>query len=366
MLQPGDPPINARILLVDDEPAIRQLCLHALAEYAVTEATNGQEALALLERASFDLVLTDVMMPEMGGLELLRAIRAQAPNQVVVVMSGYADKDVILQALKANADDFIAKPINLIQLRTTVRTALERHRLREELIELKRMDRLKSQFLSLISHKLKTPATAISLFIQNLVDNACNPEDPDFHQTLEMIQAESSHLEYLIKDLLYYSEFIVSEPPVQREWLSLRDLSETLLAELACDFVKRNLSLHTSIDDAHILLLDRRRITFVLRAILENALRFTSPGGRIAIATTATPEGIRLTVADSGPGIPAEEIPKVFDKFYQVDPHHSGQVRGFGLGLYYAREFVQHLGGSIHLDSQAGAGTTVTILLPSA
>ena len=94
----GEPAAPPKILVVDDEEVIRQLCVHALSAYQVCEATDGTEALALLEHNRFDLILTDVMMPEMGGLELLRTIRERAPNQVVVIMTGYADKEIILQA----------------------------------------------------------------------------------------------------------------------------------------------------------------------------------------------------------------------------------------------------------------------------
>ena len=154
------------LLIVDDAEVIRQLCAHALTDYRTLQAANGREALALLERETVDLVLTDVMMPEIDGLELLRRIKEQTPNRVVVVMTGFADREIILQALKANADDFITKPINLLQLRNVLRKSMERQQLREELIELKRMDRLKGEFLGLVSHKLKTPVTSVSLFLQ--------------------------------------------------------------------------------------------------------------------------------------------------------------------------------------------------------
>jgi CheY-like chemotaxis protein len=151
------------------------------------------------------------MMPQMNGLDLLKTVKEKEPNQVVVVMTGYADKEIVLRALKADADDFISKPINLLQLKTTIDKVLEKRALKEELVHLKRMDRLKSDFLGLISHKLKTPTTAISLFIQNLGQGIGDPADPAFQKTLSLIIEESQYLNYLIQDLLYYSEIILQE-----------------------------------------------------------------------------------------------------------------------------------------------------------
>ncbi len=207
------------ILIVDDEPLIRDVCAKALKGYRIIQAVDGEQALNILDHESADVVLTDVMMPRVNGLDLLKIIKDKTPNQVVVIMTAYADKNVILRALKADADDFITKPINLLQLKTAIDKVLEKKELREDLLHLKRLDKLKSEFLGLVSHKLKTPITAISLFIQNLASGFGDPSDPTYQQTLALILDESKHLSYLIKDLLYYSEVILREgPPELSPW----------------------------------------------------------------------------------------------------------------------------------------------------
>lgn len=354
------------ILIVDDEPAIRELGRNILRGYRILEANDGADALRILEREPVDIILTDVMMPNLNGLDLLAKAKELDPAQVVVVMTGYSDKDIILRALKLDADDFISKPINLLQLKTTIEKVLEKKKLKEELSQLKRLDKLKSDFLGLVSHKLKTPTTAISLFIQNLM--RCGVEEvsaPDFQKTVGLIFDEANYLNYLIKDLLYYSEVLLHEAPLAPSQVDLRDLLSGILTEMFQTALSKGIRLESDLPShCPSMHLDPKRMNFVLRALLENAIKFTRHGGNIHLEMKLSEDCVRILIRDNGQGIPKEEVPKIFEKFYQVDPEHTGQVRGFGLGLFYARQFVRAEGGNVHLESTPGQGTNVTVILP--
>lgn len=353
------------ILIVDDEPIIRDLCARALKGYRILQAEDGEQALQMLAGETADVILADVMMPRLNGLDLLKTIKDKTPNQVVVIMTGYADKDVILRALKSDADDFITKPINLLQLKTTIDRVLEKKALKEELLHLKRLDKLKSEFLGLVSHKLKTPITAISLFIQNLSRGFGDPNDPTYQQTLALILDESKYLGYLIKDLLVYSEVILREGPPELRPCNLRDIAQSVSGDMNYSAVNKGVALNVSLESYFPeMMLDRKRISFALRAILENAVKFTPKGGTITLTGDLHGNSARLIVKDSGQGIPQDELPKVFEKFYQVDPDHTGQVRGFGLGLFYARQFIVDHDGRLALESAPEGGTIVTLELP--
>lgn len=362
LLQKTDPPT---ILIVDDEAIIRDLCARALKDFRILQAGNGQEALRIYSREKVDLLLVDVMMPIMNGLDLLQQIKERDPEQLVIVMTGYADKDIILRALKADADDFISKPINLLQLKTSIQNALEKKTLHRALVQLKQMDRIKSDFLGLISHKLRTPTTSISLFIQNLSTGNIDTSSPDFASAVDAIREESDYLAYLIQDLLYFSEIILEDSEGHTALENLKEIAISVIAE------KRKLAeqkSHTLLVDFegewNEVMIDRLRISFALNALLDNAIKFTPPGGEIKVTGRVTMEELILAVSDNGPGIEAEEMSKVFEKFYQVDPQNTGQIRGFGLGLFYARQFVQDHGGNLQLSSAPGQGTEAVITLP--
>lgn len=361
-IQETEPP---SILVVDDEEVIRKLCAKALGDYRVVEAESGWEVLELLEREAFDLILVDVMMPVMNGLDLLIQIKERDPNQLVVIMTGYADKDIILRALKAHADDFIQKPLNLLQLKSTIEKALEKRQLRQELQQVKRLDRLKSEFLGLISHKLRTPTTVLSLFFQNLTSGAIDIDSPEFPAAAAAMREESEYLAHLIQDLLTYSDVILQEQKPKLAVADLREIALTAMAEKRLAASHKGIALINTLQGTWPRQsLDRRRMAFAVSALLDNAIKFTPPGGQVVLAGEVLDDELRLVVRDTGIGIPAEELPHVFEKFYQIDPTQAGQVRGFGLGLFYARQFVQDHGGSMTLESIPGTGTTVTITLP--
>ena len=352
------------VLIVDDEKIIRELCAQALREYRVMQAGTCGEALRLYESEHVDLVLSDIMMPGGSGLDLLKQIKALDPNATVIIMTGFVDKEIILRALKEDADDFINKPINLLQLRTSIEKALERKALKEELANIKRSDELKNAFLSLVSHKLRTPITGISLFLQNLRTQVFSPNDPVFEQNIDMANEEANYLGQLVADLLLFSQVMVSGTGVNK---SLCDLDE-IVAEVLLKCRETHCNFDVTVDFTPAALppqpLDVSKIRFALLQVIDNAFKFSGGLGHVSIKIVSHADAVFIMVSDTGIGITESEIPKVFEKFYQIDPDRTGQVRGFGLGLFYAREFIRQHGGSISLASEAGLGTTVTISLP--
>ncbi|HEY6008267.1 MAG TPA: response regulator [Geobacteraceae bacterium] len=352
------------ILVVDDEAIIRDLCIRALKGYRVLEAANGEEALKLFAQGGIDVILTDVMMPRMTGIELLKRLKEIEPTIVAIVMTGFAEKDVILNALKADADDFIAKPLNLLQLKTAVDKALVKKSLKEEIANLKSIDRFKTNFLSLVSHKFRTPMTAISLFLQNLAGGLYDPADPSSVTNLRLVYEQSCYLEQLVADLLAFSRFMETDGRLNLEPCSLDAVITQIVAESREAADKPGVNSAFDLQEVPPLLLDREKIGFALKQIIDNAYKFSSDGGRVTITLAREKEAILLVVADRGIGIAGEDLPKIFEKFYQVDAGATGQIRGFGLGLYYAREFLRQHGASIAVESQPGTGTTVTVTFP--
>ncbi len=358
------PPSNATILIVDDEKIIRELCMQALRNYRVIQAATCEEALRLYEKEHVDLVLSDIMMPGESGLDLLVQVKALDPNATVIIMTGFSDKETVLNALKEGADDFINKPLNLLQLKTSIEKVLVKKALKEELANIKRSNELKNTFLSLVSHKLRTPITGISLFLQNMQTGVFNPEDPFFQQSITMASEEARYLGQLVADLLAFSQVMMNNTGVNKRLCDLNEIVADVLIKCREEHGNFDVELETASDALPLVPLDASKIHFALHQVVDNALKFSGGQGQVTLKLGSHGDSVFIVVSDTGIGIPESEIPKVFEKFYQIDPDHTGQIRGFGLGLFYARDFVMQHGGSISLDSVAGLGTTVTISLP--
>lgn len=351
------------ILVVDDEAIIRDLCSKALKGYRVLQACDGEEALQIFEKGGIDVILTDVMMPKIDGIELLKRLKEKEPTLVVIIMTGFAEKDVILNSLKADADDFIAKPLNLLQLKTSVDKALVKKALKEEIVNLKNLDRLKSNFLSIISHKFRTPITAISLFLQNLASGIYDAEDEAFKQNLRLIFNEACYLERLVADLLTFSRVMDTGGGLQKDMCSLNDIIRDIITTSKEAVNKPGVETCLGLEPVPPMQLDGEKIRFAIKQVIDNAYKFSKDFGKVSITMEKDDGKVKIVVEDNGVGISKEDIPKIFEKFFQVDSAQSGQIRGFGLGLYYAREFIRLHGGSIAVESEPGKGTSVTITL---
>jgi signal transduction histidine kinase len=352
------------IMIVDDEKIIRELCEQALRKYRVVQAGSCDEALRLYEKEPVDLILSDVMMPGESGIELLKKVKIIDPNATVVIMTGFVDKDVILSALKADADDFINKPLNLLQLKTTVEKVLERKTIKEDLASIKRSDALKNTFLSLISHKLRTPITGISLFLQNLRMGVINAEDPIFLESINLATREARYLGQLVSDLLAFSKIMETTADVKKYPTDLNEIVADVLIKCREEHCSFDVELEASPEPLPPIYLDAAKIRFALYQVIDNAFKFSGDYGDVSIKIGSHSDMAFIIVSDTGIGIPETELPKIFEKFYQIDQDNTGQVRGFGLGLFYAQDFVRQHGGSINLASEPGLGTTVTITLP--
>lgn len=352
------------ILVVDDDNVIRDLCAQALRKYRVLQAGTCDEALRLYEREHIDLILSDIKMPGGSGIDLLKQVKALDPNATVLLMTGFADNEIILNALKEDADDFINKPINFLQLKTSIEKALGRKVLKEELANIKRSDEIKNSFLNLVSHKLRTPITGISLFLQNLRMGVFDPDDPVFQQNMALANEEAFYLGKLVEDLLVFSQLMISGPGVYKRPCNLNEIVADTLLNCRKVHCNPDVAVDFTPGDLPPVPVDASKIRFALQQVIDNAFKFSGKPGHVSVTIGSDDDAAFVIVSDSGIGIPEPEIPKVFEKFYQIDPNHTGQVPGFGLGLFYARDFIRQHGGSITLASEPGLGTTVTIRLP--
>jgi two-component system sensor histidine kinase GlrK len=232
--------------------------------------------------------------------------------------------------------------------------------LRERLRELEEQ---KTRFLQHMSHELKTPLTAIRESVDLIADRAVGSLNAQQAEIAQILRSNARELQSLIEDLLNFGTAHTQKPPLQRELVDLPVLIGEIARNHKPTLLAKNVALETALQPAAVAA-DKEKLGTVIDNLLSNAIKFTPAGGRIQVELNSDPGGVRLAVTDSGPGIAAEEREKVFDAFYQGKQRPSGYVKGSGLGLSIAREYVAAHEGSIAVLNREGDGACIEVILP--
>ena len=369
---------NSKVLVVDDEQSVAST-IKAILELdgsEVTAVTSGTEALAQLREHEFDVVLTDLRLDDLDGIEILRETQKLWPDTVSIMLTGYASLESAVTALRSGAYDYLIKPSDVDELRATIGRALERRRLRQRLVELEQLDKLKTQFLSMASHELRTPLTAVSGFIQIArrrmsrlagapdIPNPWREEAQKADETLEMAGRQGKKLARLIDELLDVSR-------LQQGRVEMR-LAELELAEVVREVAERmrllskGHEIETKIDGAASVVADRDRIEQVFENLVGNAIKYSPDSGRIVVSMGVNGANAIVSVRDEGIGVAPGEVEKIFGLFYRSPDPRADHVGGLGLGLYISREIVSRHHGRLWAERNAGVGTTFHVTLPLA
>jgi len=371
-----------RILVVDDEKEIREMLLKALTrltEFRVELAGDGEEALKKIEQENFDLVLTDLKMPKKDGLQLVSDIAKFKPETLTVLMTGHGTIDSALEAMKQGASDYLLKPLNLDEMIVRLRKVLgERQRfiklrdfaaqLERANQELKRVDEMKSEFVSVASHELRTPLTTIKNAVQLVLRGKAGEINETQGNFLSMAEKNINRLTNILNSLLDLSRIESGKMEMRFEEFDLTGSITFILSSLKPQADGKSIRLNTEIPmEFPPIYGDREKVEQILMNLTGNAIKFTPEGGEISVsAKLLAGEGgmVAVSVKDSGIGIPEDQLKKVFEKFYQVEGSLHRSVSGTGLGLAITKGLVETHQGKIWVESEVGKGSTFTFTLP--
>jgi two-component system, OmpR family, phosphate regulon sensor histidine kinase PhoR len=234
-----------------------------------------------------------------------------------------------------------------------------------DISDLERLERVRKDFVANVSHELRTPLTAIQGYAETLLDGALEDQDNN-RKFLEIIRAHSIRLNNIASDLLVLSDLESGRPAPEPERVPLRPAIEAALRTVESEAIVRGVKLGCgAIEDAEVLGY-RIRLEQALVNLLDNAVKFNHPGGAVRVETARTDGTARITISDTGIGIPNEDLSRIFERFYRVDKARSRQVGGTGLGLSIVKHVVERMRGTVTVESQLGKGSTFTIVLPAA
>jgi two-component system phosphate regulon sensor histidine kinase PhoR len=300
-------------------------------------------------------------IPVQPGMPLVELVRDPGLREIIanVLASGERmEGRLTLPAAKDHTFEVLAGPL----AGSSTRGALA---ILHDVTELERLERVRKDFVANVSHELRTPLTAIRGYAETLLDGALEDQQHN-RRFIEIIQAQATRLSNIASDLLAISELESNGATPQAQEVSIRAVLESALRTVESGARLRGVQLLCGrIDDLKVLGYELR-LEQVFVNLLDNAVKFNRPNGEVRVDARALPGRASITIRDTGIGIPSEDLPRIFERFYRVDKARSREMGGTGLGLSIVRHVIEQMDGTIKVDSQLGEGSEFTLTIPLA
>lgn len=371
--------LEKRIVVIDDEPDIREMCVDILSGYTVQTAADGSEIAPLLTSFHPQVVITDMRMPRESGLTVIRLVKQHNPGIEVLVMTGHGKIEEAVEAMKLGASDFILKPFEITQMLSAVRKCFDRINLRLENAELQlanrelqRLNELKGKFLRLTSHELRGPLTILQGYCDLL---------PLIVESQKEVKEAAETMSNAVGNLTTIVQNLTLLMTTQKDAMVISgqrfDVSRTLnlvIEEIKVHSHHRNQSFVFDGPSSLPIFGDPLRIAQIARELLFNSVKFTKDGGLIVVTLKQEPgsDEFSFDVTDNGIGLDESLIGQVFDSFFEAgDTQHHSTSRtnflggGIGIGLTLVRDIVRAYGGRVGISSRPELGTSVLVTLPT-
>jgi signal transduction histidine kinase len=362
-----------KILVIEDEIHLRANTVEILKfeDFNVIEAENGLIGIQLAQEQLPDLILCDVMMPEIDGYGVLTALRQNPATTAIpfIFTTAKASKTDLRQGMELGADDYLTKPFTADELLSAIATRLEKQAarqkaeedLRKALEKEKQLNELKSRFVSMTSHEFRTPLTSILSSAELLENYGHKWNEEKKNQYLQRIQNSVKNMTALMNDVLLLGKAESGNLECKLTQLNLESFCREIVEEL-----QLTASTHTIVFQGQNLpskvSLDEKLLRHILTNLLSNAIKYSPKSDRVDFEVSSDSQTVIFKIVDYGIGIPAREQEQLFSSFHRAS--NVGSIAGTGLGLAIVKKAVDLHGGQIEVNSQEGIGTTFTVTLP--
>lgn len=391
------------VLVVEDNPELNSFIAETLAsEYRITRAENGQDGLEIAIALQPDLILSDIMMPQMSGDRLVHQIRThpQLDTTPIILLTAKTDDALRVQLLRSGVQDYLIKPFFVEELRARVsnQIAIKRTRdllqqelasqsedleglaqevmlrrrelqialngLQQQADELMQANRLKDEFLAVISHELRTPLNVILGWAQALRARRFN--EVTTFKALETIERNAKLQIQLIENLLDISRLLRGKLLLNMRPVDLQSVIQTAIQNLQPAAEAKSIQMESVLNSSvEAVSGDPDRLQQIVENLLDNAIKFTPNGGQVKVELDYPDSEARIQISDTGQGISVEALPHIFDYFRQADSSITRKHGGLGLGLALVRQLVELQNGTVKAESLGeGQGASFTINLP--
>jgi signal transduction histidine kinase len=380
-----------RILFIEDSAVYERLVTQALAkqscDFKFDIARNLGDGIEKLKSETFDIILSDLGLPDASGLDVVRKLRRDFDSMPLVVLTGLDDESVAMQALDVGAQDYLRKSeLTAEGLIRALRYAIQRHQnsvMRELVDELhasremlrtknKRLEELNRhahQFVDNVSHDFRTPLTVIKEYVSLISEGIVGDVNAEQCRMLNTVEDRADDLNTMVDDMLDVSKMEAGVLSVCRKKCTVQEIFHRVHSNLEKKASLRDVNLDIHIDpDLPDLYCDREKAARVMINLVVNAIKFCGTPGRVEVSAVHRPKSneVEIRINDNGPGIEPELLTSIFGRFKQIDTVPSSQsTKGFGLGLSIAKELTRLNFGNITVESEVGQGSTFAFTIPS-
>ncbi|MCP4379439.1 MAG: response regulator [bacterium] len=365
------------VLVVDDEPGMRSGIERVLRNVTftlpdidktisikLTQAADGEQALAQIETEKPDLLLLDHHLPGISGMEILEKVAPDSSDMLAVMITAYASLETAVSATKRGAYDFLAKPFTPQELKATVRKAARHLLLQREarrLAEEKRQVRF--QFISVLAHELKAPLGAISGYLNIIQDRVAGESLDAYDKMVDRCVARLDGMQKLIYDLLDLTRIESGKKNRKIESVDFSEIAALSIESYTPDAAKRDIEIKLHIDAPTQMTVDRGELEIILNNLVSNAVKYNRDGGCVDITCQAVDQVVTITVSDTGIGMAQEDVDKLFGEFMRIKNSKTKDILGSGLGLSILKKLAQLNGGDVTVTSEVDKGTTFIVTM---
>ena len=367
-----------RVLIVEDSENDALLLLRELRRSGyepVYDRVYTEAALNdAIEKKQWDIIISDFIMPQFSGLEALKLVKNKELDIPFIITSGKISDDTAVMSMKAGAADYIMKD-NLKRLGPAIERELQETAIRREsekastalkereaeLHVLKQIDRLKDDFIGLVSHELLTPLTVILGALSTIVTEGDRISDKELKQLVGDAYSEAELLSDILANLLELARAQANRLLINEEPVNIRETIDTVVRKMKQQAISHQIIIDC--DESLTVNADRVRLQRILQNLLDNAIKYSAPRTKIEVSAVRTNGEVVVSVKDKGIGISIEKQGMLFEPFQRLDPQNN-KATGIGLGLVVCRRLVEAHGGRMWIESQPGIGSTFLFTLP--
>lgn len=364
------------LLVVDDEPGIRSGVIRILENFTVSypfmdedfdfvvEAVEtGEEAITILDSKQVDIVLLDNKLPGIQGIDVLEYINKKEFDIVVVMITSYASLDLAVKATRKGAYDFVPKPFTPKELRASIETITKHLFLRRMTTKLKTEGKqIRFQFLSVLSHELKAPLNAIEGYLRMMQEKKAGENIHDYMDMIDRSLFRVQGMRNLIMDMLDFTKIESGKKTRNIEPLLLCEITRQCIDSFQPLAIHKDVDLYLNCPGKISIQADRQEMEIVMNNLISNAIKYNKQGGRVDVNLNKEGKDVIVSVEDTGIGMKAEDIEKLFEDFVRIKSEQTKHISGSGLGLSIVRKVLDMYGARISVSSLPEKGSCFTVI----